>query len=116
MSRVGKVPVRIPAGVKIDIKDGQINVEGPKGKLQHKIAEGVAVKMDGGNILVGLEAKMPQDERALVGVTRTLIHNMVQGVATGFTRELDIVGVGFKAATKGNTLNLIVGFSHPIEY
>jgi len=115
MSRVGKAPVRIAQGVKVELKDGLVKVEGPKGKLNHKVPAGITVKVEGGQILVNRDEKV-ENAGALHGLTRTLIQNMVHGVSVGFTRELDIVGVGYRAATKGNTLNLTVGYSHPIDY
>lgn len=115
MSRVGKLPIKLPAGVKVDIKGLDIRVEGPKGKLSHKLPKGVSTKVDNGAVLIIPDESVP-NHRALHGLTRTLLHNMVHGVAQGFTRELEIVGVGYRAQTKGNTLNLTVGFSHPIDY
>ncbi len=113
MSRVGKVPVKIMQGVKVDIKDGLVKVEGPKGKLSHKLARGVKAQVENGAILVTRES---DEASALHGLTRTLIHNMVHGAHVGFTKELDIVGVGYRAAVKGNTLTLTVGYSHPVDY
>jgi len=116
MSRVGKVPVKILQGVKVDIKDNVIKVEGPKGKLSHTVPRGVAVKIENGAILVTRDEKLAGNAAALHGLTRTLVHNMVHGSHTGFTKELDIVGVGYRAATKGNTLTMTLGYSHPVEY
>jgi large subunit ribosomal protein L6 len=115
MSRVGKAPVKVLQGVKVDIKDSLVKVEGPKGKLQHNLPQGVAAKVENGQILVVRDESFPK-AAALHGLTRTLIHNMVTGVHTGFTKELDIVGVGYRAATKGQTLTLTLGYSHPVEY
>ena len=115
MSRVGKVPVKIAQGVKVDIKDGLIKVEGPKGKLSHKLARGVIAKVENGTILFTRDDK-EANASALHGLSRTLVHNMVTGVSTGFSKELDIVGVGYRAAVKGTTLTMSLGFSHPIEY
>ncbi|MFZ9595063.1 MAG: 50S ribosomal protein L6 [Bdellovibrionia bacterium] len=116
MSRVGKQPVKILQGVKVEIKEGKIKVEGPKGKLSHELAEGVSAKVENGAVLVAGDKNVSSAAPALHGLTRTLIHNMVHGVHTGFTRELDIVGVGYRAAVKGSTLTLTVGYSHPVEY
>lgn len=116
MSRVGKQPIKIGAGVKVSIADGLVKVEGPKGKLSHQLARGVAVKMEKDEILVSPLPEISSKAAALWGLTRTLVYNMVHGVSQGFTRELDIVGVGYRAATKGQTLTLSVGFSHPIDY
>ncbi|OFZ79125.1 MAG: 50S ribosomal protein L6 [Bdellovibrionales bacterium RIFOXYD1_FULL_53_11] len=116
MSRVGKVPVRILQGVKVEVKDGVVKVEGPKGKLSYRLPLGVDVMVKDGSILVTRDEAKAENAAALHGMTRTMIQNMVHGAHVGFTRELDIVGVGFKAATKGSTLTLMVGYSHPIEY
>jgi len=115
MSRVGKAPVRIVQGVKVEVKDGSVRVEGPKGKLSQKVPSGISVKVESGQVVVNRDEAV-EGGGALHGLTRTLIQNMVHGVSVGFTRELDIVGVGYRAATKGNTLNLTVGYSHPIDY
>ena len=116
MSRVGKVPVKILTGVKVDIQSGLVKVEGPKGKLSHKLPEGISATIDNGAIIVAKEEGAASNAGALQGLTRTLLHNMVHGVHTGFTKELDIVGVGYRAATKGNLLTMTLGYSHPVEY
>lgn len=116
MSRVGKQPIKIQQGVKVEIKDGTVKVEGPKGKLSHKLPEGVAVKVDGGQILVTCDVAKAPNASALHGLTRTLVYNMVHGCHTGFTKDLEIVGVGYRAATKGNLLTMSLGYSHPVEY
>jgi large subunit ribosomal protein L6 len=114
MSRVGKVPVKVQTGVKVEIKDGLIRVEGPKGKLSHKLADGVVAKVENGQVLVTRSEQ--QGASALHGLTRTLIQNMMHGVHSGFSKELDVVGVGYRAAVKGTTLTLTVGYSHAIDY
>ena len=114
MSRVGKTPIKLVAGVKFDLKGLLLNVEGPKGKLSFKLPEDVVVKQEGQEIIVSKGANA--ETTALQGVVRTQIQNMVTGVSTGFTRELDIVGVGYRAATKGDVLSLTVGFSHPVDF
>lgn len=116
MSRVGKVPVKIQTGVKVQINDGMVKVEGPKGKLSHMLANGVFAKVEGGQIVVTRDEKISPHALALHGMTRTVINNMVIGVATGFSKELEVVGVGYRAAVKGTVLSLNVGFSHPVEY
>jgi large subunit ribosomal protein L6 len=116
MSRVGKVPVKILQGVKVEIKGSNLKVEGPKGKLSHELPNGVVVKMQDGALHVSADEAASSKAGALHGLTRTLVHNMVHGAHSGFTRELDIVGVGYRAAVKGNALTLTVGFSHPVEY
>ena len=115
MSRVGKAPVKIASGVKIDLKAELLKVEGPKGKLSFKIPTGVITKVEGQEIKVSKDESF-ENSGALQGVVRTQIQNMVTGVSNGFTRELDIVGVGFRAATKGNVLSLTVGYSHQVDF
>ena len=114
MSRVGKAPIKIASGVKVELKGKDLKVEGPKGKLSFLIPEGVIVKVEGSEATVAKGPDAPST--ALQGVVRTQIHNMVTGVSTGFTRELDIVGVGFRAATKGDVLSLTVGYSHQVDF
>ena len=116
MSRVGKLPIKIPSGVKVAVADGTVKVEGPKGKLSHVLARGVSAKLEKDVLTVEKRPELSVKAPALWGLTRTLLHNMVHGVSTGFQKELDIVGVGFRAATKGQTLTLNVGFSHSIDY
>ncbi len=115
MSRVGKAPIKILAGVKVEVKDNVVKVEGPKGKLSHTVPAGVSVKSEGGQLTVVRDDSAPK-AAALHGLTRTLVHNMVHGVHTGFTKELDIVGVGYRAAMKGQVLSLTLGYSHPVDY
>ena len=116
MSRVGKAPVKIHQGVKVEIKDSIVKVEGPKGKLSHTLPNGVLATIESGMILVTRDDAAATNAAALHGLTRTLIHNMVTGVHTGFVRELDVVGVGYRAVVKGNVLTLTVGYSHPIDF
>jgi large subunit ribosomal protein L6 len=116
MSRVGKVPVKIQQGVKVEIKDGLVKVEGPKGKLSLQLVHGVGAKVEGGTIVVTRDESLTANAPALHGLTRTLIQNMVQGAFVGFTKELDVVGVGYRASVKGNVLSMTLGYSHPIDY
>ena len=116
MSRVGKMPIKILQGVKVEIKDRTVKVEGPKGKLSHELPRGVIVKVDAGSVVVTRDESVSAKAAALHGLTRTLIHNMVHGAHTGFTKELDIVGVGYRAAVKGTTLSMTLGYSHPVDY
>lgn len=116
MSRVGKVPVKILQGVKVDIKDSLVKVEGPKGKLSYQLPRGVSAKIDGGSVLLSRDEKVGSNASALHGLTRTLVHNMVHGVHTGFSRELDVVGVGYRASVKGNVLSMTLGYSHPVDF
>jgi len=112
MSRVGKKPIPLPAGVKVSC-DGVIKVEGPKGKLEVPLPAGVRIEQDAGV----LEIKRDHDSYAAVhGLTRALTANAVTGVSAGFTRELDIVGIGYRAEVKGNVIVFTLGYSHPIEF
>ena len=115
MSRVGKAPIKIASGVKIDLKGQLLKVEGPKGKLSFIIPNGVSPKVEGQEINI-IKDESYDNADALQGVIRTQVQNMVTGVSVGFTRELDIVGVGYRAAAKGNVLSLTVGFSHPVDF
>src|SRR5580765_2436755 len=112
MSRIGKKPIPLPSGVKIQVGE-QLEVTGPKGKLSVPIPNGITVAQADGK----LEVKRASDEHAaLHGLTRALAANAVQGVSTGFTRELDIVGIGYRADVKGNIAVFTLGYSHPIEF
>jgi large subunit ribosomal protein L6 len=115
MSRVGKAPVKLAQGVKLNIKDDSVLVEGPKGKLNFRLPNGVKLAVEGQEVKVVRDEKQ-EGSGALQGVVRTQVYNMVTGVSQGFTRELDIVGVGYRAATKGNVLSLTIGFSHPVDF
>ncbi len=115
MSRIGKLPISVPDGVKIALEDRSIRLEGPKGKLHTTIPVGVKVKVDGK--LVKVERNSDQRKlRALHGLTRKLIANMVEGVSRGFNRVLEINGVGYRAEVKGSELHLSLGYSHPIVF
>lgn len=113
MSRIGKKPVDIPAGVEVNIKEGYIVVKGPKGELKQKLHDKVAVSVEDKQIVVNKkdETKLA---RSLFGLYRTLIANMVEGVVKGYEKRLEIVGVGYRAALKGKDLDLSLGFSHPV--
>jgi len=116
MSRIGKLPIKIPAGVKVEVKDSLLKVEGPKGKLSHNIPRGVSAKVDAGAIVINRHDDIVPNGSALQGLTRTLVHNMVHGAHAGFTKELDIVGVGYRAAMKGQVLSMTLGYSHPVDF
>ncbi len=115
MSRIGKKPIVIPAGVKVVCTGALVQVEGPKGKLQHECPSEVTVEISDGEVLVK-RATDNRIERSMHGLTRTLIANMVEGVVQGFTRELEVVGVGFRAEKSGKTLTLTVGLSHQVNF
>jgi len=110
------MPIKIQQGVKVDIKDSVIKVEGPKGKLSHTIPRGVSAKVDNGAVVIARHDDIVPNASALQGLTRTLVNNMVHGAATGFSKELDIVGVGYRAAVKGQVLSMTLGYSHPVDY
>jgi large subunit ribosomal protein L6 len=113
MSRIGRLPVNIPGNVQVEIDGRQVTVQGPKGKLQHTVAEPIDVVREDGVIRV----TRPSDEgsvRALHGLSRTLIANMVTGVTDGYSKTLEIVGVGYRVQARGNDLEFSLGFSHPV--
>lgn len=114
MSRIGKLPIPIPAGVTVDIQPGFVKVKGPKGELSRSFNPDITVRIDDNKLFV----ERPTDQRqhrALHGLTRALLNNMVIGVSDGFKRVLDIIGVGYRAEVKGEKLMLSLGYSHPIE-
>ncbi len=115
MSRIGKLPVQIPGGVKIALQGTNIKVEGPKGKLQRDLPEKVNIVMENDAVVVTPLSPDAKD-RSVQGLTRTLVANMVEGVTNGFEKILEINGVGYRADLKGDVLNLALGYSHPIEY
>jgi large subunit ribosomal protein L6 len=116
MSRIGKLPIAVPSGVDVAIDDAKVTVKGPKGTLSHTVAAPIIVERNDGV----LDVKRPDDERqskALHGLTRTLINNMVVGVTEGFEKKLEIVGVGYRVLSKGPTqLEFQLGYSHPIVF
>jgi large subunit ribosomal protein L6 len=115
MSRIGKKTVTIPDKVKVNLDNEVLTVEGPKGKLQHRLPYGIKVEIKDKDIVVRCSSDS-KIQRSLHGVTRTLIANMVKGVVDGFSKELEIVGVGFRAQVQGKNLNLQLGFSHPVNF
>jgi large subunit ribosomal protein L6 len=115
MSRIGKSPVVIPPKVKVTIKGTEVSVEGPKGKLQISLPRLTTAAVDGSNVQVS-RANESSEAKAMHGLARALVNNMVKGVSDGFQKKLEIQGVGFKAAVQGNLLNLSLGYSHPVLY
>lgn len=115
MSRVAKKPIDLPAGVKIDVAGQDITITGPKGSLSHLLHEHVTVAIDGSVLNVVPRSEATQS-RAQAGTARAILSNMVEGVAKGFERKLEIVGVGYRAQAKGPVLSLTLGFSHPVEF
>lgn len=113
MSRIGKQPIAIPAGVEVTIDGNTVTVKGPKGQLTDTFSDVLSIKREGDDVVV----ERPNDERearSLHGLTRTLISNMVIGVSEGYSKTLEIIGVGYRAALKGKTLEMALGFSHPV--
>ncbi len=114
MSRIGKLPVAVPSGVEVTIEGQQIKVKGPKGTLEHTIAEPITVEHTDGT----LQVKRPDEERnsrALHGLTRTLVNNLVVGVTEGYEKKLEIHGVGYRVQAKGSDLEFALGYSHPVK-
>ena len=117
MSRIGKKPVELPAGVKVSLVESTIKVEGPKGKLSMEMPKGMGIALEVGDKAV--EVKRPTEgriDRSYHGLVRTLVANMVQGVSVGFEKTLEISGVGYRAEVEGKNLKLVVGYSAPVEY
>ncbi len=115
MSRIGRLPISLPAGVEVKISDSNlVTVKGPKGELQEQIGKLIKVKTDDGTLSVTRDSD-DKDSRSAHGLSRTLINNMVTGVTNGFEKKLQLVGVGYKAEKKGNVLVMNLGYSHPIE-
>src|SRR5690242_10705105 len=115
MSRIGKQPITIPEKVKVDVKGQKVLVEGPKGKLDFDLPRRTAAKVDGKNIVVTRQGD-DSEAKALRGLSRSILNNMVKGVSEGFVKRLGIQGVGFKAAVQGKVVNLSLGYSHPLLY
>ena len=114
MSRIGKLPIEIPSGVDVQIETGVVKVKGPKGELSQTVSRDLRFEREDSRLLV----KRPTDRgehRALHGLTRSLVFNMVQGVTEGFEKRLEIQGVGYRAQLRGNTLELALGYSHPVR-
>jgi large subunit ribosomal protein L6 len=115
MSRIGRKPIPVPKNVTATVEGQTVKVTGPKGELERRLHASMAISLDDGSIVV----QRPSDEpnhRALHGLTRTLVANMVDGVTKGYSKQLEIVGVGYKAETRPYGLQLALGFSHPVEY
>ena len=115
MSRIGKQPIAIPPKVKVEVKGQKVSVEGPKGKLNWDLPNRTSLKVEGDKIVVSRSGEDAQ-ARALHGLSRALVNNMVKGCAEGFVKKMEIQGVGFKAAVTGKVVNLTLGYSHPINY
>ena len=115
MSRIGRKPIEIPKTVTVAVKDGTVVVKGPKGELSEKIHSMVSVEVTGNEVIVTRNGET-KSEVALHGLTRALIQNMINGVTSGFSKKLEIVGVGYRAELKGKNLQLLLGYSHPIIF
>ncbi|MFZ3172960.1 MAG: 50S ribosomal protein L6 [Carboxydocellales bacterium] len=114
MSRIGRMPIVVPAGVEVKIDGQLVAVKGPKGQLSRELHKDMIIRMENGSVIV----ERPSDNklhRSLHGLTRTLVNNMIVGVTKGFERGLEMVGVGYRASKQGNKLVLAIGFSHPVE-
>jgi len=114
VSRIGKLPVAIPAGVEVKLEGQDISVKGPKGTLSRSLHKDMIINIEDGQIIVTRPSEEKQ-HKALHGLTRALVANMVEGVTKGYEKSLDLVGVGYRAAKQGNKLVLTVGYSHPVE-
>lgn len=115
MSRIGKQPVVIPEKVKVDIKGQKLSAEGPKGKLNFDLPHRTSAKIEGTNVIVSRQGD-DAEAKALHGLSRSLVNNMLKGVSEGFVKKLEIQGVGFKAVVQGKLVNLSLGYSHPLNY
>lgn len=115
MSRIGKKPIEIPNNVKVQIENGAITIEGPKGALKYALADGISAELKDHNIYIS-RASEQKLHKSLHGLSHSLVRNMLQGVTVGFLRELQIEGMGFRAQVQGKTLNLNLGFTHTIAY
>ncbi|MEM8799006.1 MAG: 50S ribosomal protein L6 [Pseudomonadota bacterium] len=115
MSRIGKKPIGVPSGVTVEVKDSELSVKGPKGLLSMALLDQVKVNVEDGQIAVSPVNKT-KEARSTWGMQRTLISNLVEGVTSGFTKKLEITGVGYRAQVKGKVLNLQLGFSHDIDF
>src|SRR5215210_7133599 len=114
MSRIGKQPIDVPAGVLVAIDPGRVTVSGPRGELRQQVPQRMKIEQEDGRIVVTRPTERGED-RALHGLTRTLVANMVEGVTKGFEKKLEIQGVGYRATLAGSNLELAVGFSHPVR-
>jgi large subunit ribosomal protein L6 len=116
MSRIGKMPIEVPKGTRVEVKDGQFIAEGPKGRVQQPLFDGFPVAVDGAGVVTVARSGDSGPERSKHGLLRALLANAVQGVSAGFTKQLDIVGVGYRAEVKGNAVQFALGYSHPVIF
>ena len=115
MSRIGKKVIPIPSGVKINIRESLVEVEGPKGKLSNRVPDGIKFELRDGS-LHAIRSSESKEQKALHGLARSLVANAVRGVTQGFQKELEIVGIGYRAELKGKSVLFSLGFSHPIDF
>jgi large subunit ribosomal protein L6 len=115
MSRVGKLPIQIPGGVQVNVNGTEVSVKGPKGSMTQKIEDGINVNVEGSEIVL-TRATDQKRHRAMHGLYRALINNMVTGVSTGYKIEQELVGVGYRASNQGNVLDLVLGYSHHVVF
>jgi len=116
MSRIGKKPIILPPQAEIKIEKGKVLIKGPKGQLEQTLPKEVMIESKGSEVLVTVKDEKNKEERALWGLFRSLINNMAEGVVSGFSKQLEINGIGYKAAVQGKELILNVGYSHPVNY
>ena len=117
MSRIGKLPIAIPAGVTIDIKDNVVSVKGPKGELSQKVDPSICIKNEDGHLTFEIDEKSPvniKQKQAFHGLYRALVNNMVVGVSEGYKKEMELVGVGYRVSNQGNLIEFALGYTHPI--
>ena len=117
MSRIGKLPISIPAGVEVNYKEGVVTVKGPKGELSQKVDPSIFVKIENGQITFEVDENSPvnyKQKNAFHGLYRSLVHNMVVGVSEGFKQTLELVGVGYRVSNQGNVIEFSLGYTHPI--
>ena len=117
MSRIGKLPINIPAGVTVTQKDGVVTVKGPKGELSQKVDASIQMKEENGHLVFEIDENSPVNEKqkqAFHGLYRALVNNMVVGVSTGYTQTLELVGVGYRVSNQGNLIEFSLGYTHPI--
>ena len=115
MSRIGKMPITVPAGTKVEFKEGRFTAEGPRGKVEQTVFDGYPIKVDGGVVTIARSGDSGP-ERSKHGLLRALLANAVHGVSAGFVKQLDIVGVGYRAEVKGTFVQFALGYSHPVIY
>lgn len=116
MSRIGRLPIPIPSGVTVANDQQRVSVKGPKGELSLRLHDHVRAEIQDGHVVVTVHDPEAKKDRALWGLSRVLIQNMVTGVTSGFEKKLEVQGIGFRAEAAGNTLKLALGFSHPVEF